>query len=301
MKLRIHSLTFLTIPLLFGFQLTANYYLSTLDSATPDQLTTEARELDPEILQLLSFGNLPTGIDYLTLLTLSDPSLGKVPRGIHPNIYYYLKAIVRMDPLFSELSLLANMLVVIRGDAIGARDLLEQSQDFVRAELPYYSESFKNEFWPNPWQGQIFLAYVNLFELDDLPRAATSFKAAAAMPGSPSYLKHLEHRLNQPGGEHEIGLNLLQFLHKGAKNPVYRDNLEKKFKNLSISYYFFRINFDFQAFLKNQDPVNRSTLLQKFLLSIRSTKNDPWGAELYLNEGHKIVSNTQYEKVFGIK
>jgi hypothetical protein len=305
----------LIIPLMF-MQVKLNQNLVMTDLARVKTLTNEGRRLDPELLKSISFGNLPMAIDYLTLLILGDSDMDKVPKGTHTTSYFYLDAIVALDPMFSEINPLANMLAVLRGDAFGARDLLEKSQDFVRSQLPAYSQKFKDKYWPHPWQGQLFLAYVNIFELDDLPRAAIAFREAAAMPGGPPYLQRLEKKLNRPGGEYDVGLKLLEFMISGARDQRYRESLENKSVNLKVGQFLYKINEAFQRFAASSQ-VTRSTppkplalglaenqklvkLWENFLKTTHTSSIDPWGGQLYIKE-NKIASTTPHEKVFGLE
>ena len=291
----------LLITFLLLIQIKLNQNLSMIGLAWMEPPTTEGKKLDPVLLRILSFGNLPMTIDYLTISLLGDPSIDRVPKGTHPTSYYYLDAIGELDPMFSEINILANMLAVLRGDSLGARELLERSQSFVRDHLSEYSEAFKTKYWPYPWQGLLFLAYVNTFELDNLPRAAKAFREAATMLGAPKYLQRLEKKLNRPGGEYEVGLKLLEFLISGAKDEKYRATLEKRFLDLSISYFLFKINQAFREFTIAR-PNSPSTLLwANFLKSTHTSITDPWGGQLQLNNNGKIISTTPHEKVYGLE
>jgi len=299
MTLVICSLAFLQSKL--------NQSLNRLNIAPINLPGNKEQKIDALLLRTLSFGNLPTIIDGLTIKTLGDANTNKVPKGTHPTSYYDLDAIVALDPMFSEIIPLANMLAVLRGDAPGARDLLVRSQDFVMQHLSTYSEQFKNKFWPHPWLGHLFLGATYLFHLDDLPHAALAFRAASSLPGAPVYLGRLEKRLAQPGGSYDVGVNLLKFQISGAKDEQYRAALEKKLLNLRISQYLFITNRAFTRFLANQ-PKSRfknkeeSNELHALWIRFSSAYStlDPWGGRLSLNDQGKIVSTTPNEKVFSL-
>lgn len=298
-----------TILLLLFTQARLNQNLSRIDLAWIEPPAEGNQKLDPELFRILSFGNLPMIVDSLTIKVLGDPSMDKVAKGTHPFSYFYLEAIAELDPLFSEIVSLANMLTVIRGDGQGARNLLEKSQGFVKNHLPEYTENFRTKYWPQPWLGEIFLGYVNIFELEDLPRGAEAFRRAAAMPGAPSYLHRLEQKLARPGGEYEVGVNLLNFMIKRAKDDRYQDALRIKLRNLSVAQFLFQTNLNFQKFLISlpRSPLinhlkkdKLPALWAKFLTISHTPALDPWGGRLYLNDTNKIVTTTPYEKVFGL-
>ncbi len=298
------------ILLLLFTQARLGQNLSKIDLAWLEPSTQGNRKLDPDLLRILSFGNLPMLVDSLTITVLSDPSMDKVAKGTHPLSYFYLEAIAELDPLFSEIVSLANMLTVIRGDGPGARDLLERSQAFVKNHLSEYSETFKNKYWPRPWLGEIFLAYVNIFELDNIPRAAKAFEEAASMPGVPAYVHRLKQRLALPGGDYDVGVKLLKFMIKGAKDERYLASLETKLLNLSIGQFLFQTNRNFHAFvatLPRSPSIDHSekhdttaALWSRFLKISPTSISDPWGGRLYLNDRNEVTSTTPHEQVFGL-
>jgi hypothetical protein len=297
------------VVLLMSIQIKLNTSLALMEPTWTVPPANEGKRLDPELLKMVSFGRLPMIIDYLLILFLTDPSTTQAPKGIHTASYYYLDAVANLDPMFSEINPLANMLAVLKGDGPGARDLLEKSQQFVKNELKDLPKAFKRKYWPSPWQGLIFLAYVNIFELDDLPRGGQAFIEAASMQGSPSYLKNLEKKLKRPAGEYEVGLSLLQFMMNGAKDEHYRARLENRYLNLSVSYFIFKTNQDFQQFLSTLDRPkmrkllknqNFKDLFEAFLIA-HSLRTDPWGGKLFLNDKNRVASTTPREKIFGLE
>jgi hypothetical protein len=82
---------------------------------------------------------------------------------------------------------------------------------------------------------------------------------------------------------------------------------------LSVMQYLFNINNSFQDFLarKKFPPKRsidseelhsmRSKLWRDFLVANGSSDLDLWGGALSLNSDGKIVTSTEYQKVFGLE
>ncbi|MEK6578711.1 MAG: hypothetical protein AABZ55_05745, partial [Bdellovibrionota bacterium] len=201
---------------------------------------------DPTLFKVVSFGQTPVAVDWLWIKAISDPGISHVIKGTHPKVYYDLDLATEIDPPFRELYWVgAHLLAVIRDDGEGARDLLRKGEAFRKTLLPKYTKEFQEKYWPNTWQLPLLLAYVELFELKNIRTAALSFKDAAAIEGSPSYLASLVRRFEKPGGEFEVGLRLLKFMHSGAKDPRVLDELERKMESLEVASYLFHLNRDF--------------------------------------------------------
>ena len=245
----------------------------------------QGAKIDPQVSRFLTFGHSLTVADWALIRALLDPSLERVPKGTYSQPFYLYDFASDLDPAFFGLYFAgSSLLAVARHDGLGARDLLEKGERFLKEELPQYPNAFKDRFWGRPWLIPFNLAYVFLFELDDLPRAASAFGEAAVMPGSPRYLTHFKERLEKPGGKYEVGLGLISFLRKGAKDDRVREELDRKLRDLQVAKYIFDIQLQFNS-------LKRSSISGK----------DPWGGALYLNEQGQVATTTFYESVFGLK
>jgi len=269
------------------------------------------QKLDPELFKVLTFGHLPAAIDWLWMTCLVDPEQGPAKVGEHPLLYYKLDLATDLDPAFHEVYMTGgNALAIIRNDGSGARDLLVKAESFVQRELSSYPASFVERYWHNHWDIEVLLAYVYLFELNDMTNSAAAFRRAAQHPGAPAYVRRLDARLAKPGGEYEVGLKLINFMLTSAADPVLREELERKRQLLFVSQYLFGLNQSFLAYLKTQPSyLNRhnlsrgemQALWKQFLQVSRTQEQDPWGGRLELTDTGKIDTSTPHGKVFGLE
>lgn len=279
------------------------------DLANHEEVLAEQKKMDPGLFRVLSFGHLPAAIDWLWIRCLGDFSLKKVPPGVHPSLFYDVDLLTDLDPAFADAYIGGgHLLSVIRGDDRGARDLLLKGLSFVKNELPGYPASFKEEYWKYPWQVSVLLAYVYLFGLEDMPRAAESFREASRFENAPAYTVRLEKKLSAPGGNYEVGLNLLSFMMLGTDDPRILDRLKSKYYNLKIGYYLFQLNRSFEEFQRKQGDQrtrqaqkSKAELWIKYLKKVHPTETDPWGGRIYLSPEGKVASTTEHEKVFGLE
>lgn len=293
-------LFFLTLLTIQAF---ASHSLKDLYPPPPAVKEEQANRWDPGLFRAITFGQTIAAIDWLWIQVLMDPRIDHVPPGVHPTIYYNLDLITDLDPEnFSSYQAGTNLLAIVRNDSTGAEKLIKKGERFRKEELPSFPERFKSDVWRASWQVPLLLAYVELFELDDLVQASGAFQEASKVPGSPEYLKSLTHRLEVPGGEYEVGLRLLNFLMKQhASDEKVLKELNAKRDSLFIGQYVFDLNHEFGSFLKvNPKGKASEEWFHKFLKESRLKGVDPWGGRLFLNDQGRIVTSTIHQKVFGL-
>jgi hypothetical protein len=240
-------------------------------------------EYNPELFKVMSFGQLPAVIDWMWIKTLEDPVITHVAQGTHPAIFYTLDLITDLDPAFMPAYAPGAVLVsVIRDDGPGALKLLLKGEEFRKTKLPSYDARFRAEHWPREWQVPLLLAYVYLFDMDDMPHAAEAFKAAEQVEGSPYYLKDLIQKLEKPDGQFEVGLRLLGFMISSTKDPDAQERFRDRLESLKISQFLHEMN---EKHLKHE-PL---------------PKLDPWGGALSITSDGKVTTSTPHRKVFGLE
>lgn len=295
----------------FLFQAGLNTQLRSMEVAVVQPAVGYHRRWDPKVFRILSFGHLQVAVDWLWLELLIDPEIDHVPKGMHPSFYYVADFVTDLDPAFFEAYRVgANILSVIRDDGIGARDLLLKARRFAGNDLASYPESFRDGYWRGAWNLSMLLAYVYLFDLNDMPHASEAFQEAASQPGAPKYLLHLSERLKAPGGEYEVGIKLLGFMADQATDNRVKERLEKQRAALYISQYFFDLNRLFREFLGREPAYHASgkvefrklnALWLRFMREKRTLLKDPWGGAISLDASGRIVTTTQHEKVLGLE
>ncbi len=271
----------------------------------------EGSQWTPEVFRALSFGHLPLAVDWLLIRFLVSSGHLKALASQHSPAFYDLSLAADLDPAFYELYTAgANLLTVVLNDPIGAKGLLEKGNGFRKRELlTSYPEDFRRRYWFAAWRIPLILAYVNLFELENLPEAARAFREASEVPGSPDYLRSLYERLVKPGGEYEVGLRLLAFMIDSAPGEEARAKLTTKRDSLFVGQFVFHLNHEFLSFLNTLPEYQRkhdlktsemNRFFEKFLSETGTQRLDPWGGTIKLDLTGKIVTSTPHERVMGL-
>lgn|GEM_PF-772831 len=294
----------------FVIQVTALSTLKKLDTSWVEPPAEKIEKWSPDLFRTFSFGQVMSGIDLIWLRVLQDDAISHVHEGLHPAVYYDLDLATDLDPAFLQAYIGgANLLAVIRDDGPGARDLLLKGEKFRTENIPDYPENFKKRHWSGASSLSMLLAYTYLFELNDMLNAKKYFNVASQLPGSPTYVQNLVRRLDAPGGEYEVGMKLLDFLAKDAKDDRTQEGFDKKKKSLFLGELLFQINNSFtQDLLKNKIPAHAkqdSNLMSRYWADFctrnHKPQHDPFGGKLAWDPvAQKIVSSTPHQKVFGL-
>jgi hypothetical protein len=267
------------------------------------------RRWDPRVFRVLSFGHLPATVDWLWIQTLADSSLTRYSAGVHPKLYYNLDLLTDLDPVFfAAYAAGANLLAVIRDDGIGSRDLVLKGIRFSQSGLLEYSKQFRDRYWSHTWQLHVLLAYIDLFELNDLPGASVAFREAAQYPGVPDYVRSLAKRFEIRGEEYSIGLNLLRFMIEQSKDEAVKTRLAEQAKSLEVARFLFQVNEEFsryRASLKNA-ATGSAAAWERFVRQRTGQAGggikDPWGGVLRVDSfSDRVISTTLHDKVMGLE
>jgi hypothetical protein len=286
---------------LMGAMFSLSHALFRMRLELPQVAPGAAAKKDPALYEVLSFGHLPALVDWVWITTLAETELIRPPKGTHSQLFYDLEVLADLDPLFAEIYTVgANLLAVVQDDGLGAKVLLDKGESFRKERLPSMPESYKQSYWAHSWQIPILLGYTHLFELADMPSAAKNFLEAATLPGVPAYVLRLQKRLEQPGGEYEVGMKLLNFLISTTVDPKIREGYEKKRANLFVAQYLHDLNLEWAKFRGAHKAQGIERAWAEFRREARITTTDPWGGTLSIAPGGKIASTTPYEKVFSL-
>jgi hypothetical protein len=284
-------------------QVSLNLHIGRINKVTLPSQAETAHRWDPRLFKMISFGHLPTAIDWMWIQILLDSNISHVAKGTHPAVFYTLDLITDLDPInYSAYRAGANLLAVIRDDGPGARDILEKGERFRKEKLASYPAKLQENYWQYSWGIPYLLAYVYMFELQDIPHAAVAFREAALLPGSPPFLQSVLKRLQSPGGEYEVGLRLLNHMIQGEKNEDAKEELIKKRNSLVVGQFLFDLNHSFQNFLqvRSRVPGSIQSKFEAYLKSTSYSSRDPWGGVLSVTQEGRIVTSTPHNKVFGL-
>lgn len=292
---------FFLISLGFGQQLTKL-------ASHPTQVTKELqREWDPQIVRLFSFGFLPVSIDWLWLESVMDVSQLPTPNGTHSSLYYTIDLLTSLDPSFYFAYVAgAHLLTVYRSDPLGAKELLLKARGFRDSELTRYSQHFQDDYWADAWNISVLLAYVDLFELNDLPSAGEHFRDAARFASAPAYVHQMSNRLSKPGGIYEVGDRLLEFMIRKEKasrmDPKVMVRLKEQREALKVKRYLFSMSQALQEFLKRKGSVSLTQdVWSSFLMEKKLSEFDPWGGTLRFSSDAKVLTTTPHQNVMNLE
>ena len=251
------------------------------------------REHNLKAAQLMSFSFLPQLADWYWMLCLTDPEIYHVLKGEHPQIYYDLKLIAALDPAWFEVYYYgANLTAVLRDDGPGALSLLQDADQFMHSDLPTRGLEFQKRFWPRPWRIPVLKAYVYLFELGDLPSAATEFRRAATYPDAPEYVRKLEIKLQDPAGIFDACIRVTRVMLDSAVGGA-KVKQTRQLESLIVLKYLAQIRREFER-SREKD----------FGVYLRKAGNgaalDPWGGHLSLLPDGSIDTTTPYAPVLGL-
>ncbi|HUP57778.1 MAG TPA: hypothetical protein VM598_10025 [Bdellovibrionota bacterium] len=305
------SRLFLAAGVLLTAQWALNMELKTLEGAWLEPPQERDSHWNPVLFKALSFGQVAASVDWLWMKVLQDPSMIKVTRGTHAGIFYDLDLATDLDPAYLDAYTSgANLLAVIRDDIEGARHLLLKAERFRKEELPKYSEFFQKTFWQGAWYPAFILAYIHIFEMQDIPGGAAAFEEAARIPGVPDFVPRLTERFKKRGGHYEVGIKLIGFMIESTKQDEFKAEMTRKRDSMIVGQYVFQINDEFSFFLRAQPGYReqQSVPVQKLKVywdRFRQQKNlparDPWGGALSISPEGRVVTSTRYERVFGLE
>ncbi len=307
-----HSLkkkvAFIGLLFIVFIQAYLNQTVSRMDLLWLEPPAERQQRFDPLLYQTLTFGYLPTGIDWILIQCLVDTTMNQVLPGKHSLFYYQLELLTDLDPGFFDAYYLGGtLLAVIQHDGQGAKNLLLKAENFFKNQLSSYPEKFRFQYWSHPWTLNILQAYVHLFLLGEMHEAASYFSKAAQYSDAPVYLSRLVKKFLKVGGEYEVALNLVEFLARATKDPRVVDEHRHKYQELLKAKYLFDFNQSFLDFRIRQKARahkidnNRNDDWKNFLNSKHLTGLDPWKGQLSLGQDGKIQTTTHHEAVFGLE
>jgi hypothetical protein len=295
--------------MLFGGQIFINLRLQAEAVQVRQKITDETQfRLNPKLAKIMSFQNVASLIDLLWIRALQDDQIttrAVWEKGHHPSLFYSLDLLTDLDDLnYMAFTSGSRLLTVVRNDNEGALQILTKGREAQKTTVAGLPQSIKERIWANEWEIPLLIGYVYLFELKDLPSASSYLSEASQLPGAPFYLRQMGERLKKKDGVYEVGLRLLDFQLKLAKDDSSREELEKKRDSVLLSRYLFQQSLDFKDYLeKNRLPFKPpfEDLWKRYIHERNLTGNDPEGGLLSVDSNGKVQTTTPYEKVLGLE
>jgi len=304
-KSKTYSLALLTVlgVCLFGI-IVANGSLTRISARnrvveSPDSAKSASFRWHPELYRLLSFGHVPSAVDWLLIRFLLDSNLVKVKNDQETETFRVLNLATELDPAFQMLYTAGgNYLVVARDDRVGALRLVEKGERFLLDRLPTYSTSFREEHWPNSWRIYLIKGYLYLLEFQDGKRAAEAYSHMGDYADAPEAVKIMARNNQTPEGQFNLAANSIKLLRKWQEdNPKMLAELDLKEKYLLTGKDLVIWNRKFREMLAGGRP-NLSSFL-RFRVTIGIPANDRLGGEIFLNSVGQIDTRTPKVPVLG--
>lgn len=277
----------------------------------PSSLEAFQQKKNPLFYRIISFGHLPSVANALWIRAFLEQDLVHVPQGFHPQSFFDLMLLVELDPEnFSAYVDGASYLSIVRSDSIGAEQLLQKGQNFRKNILPAYSKQFQEEHWSSQWAIPFYLAYLNLFEFNQVSQAALYYKETAQIPGVPPLIQRYGGFFETTKDQYKSGLRILNYLIRISVDPTVKRKLKKKRQSLFVGLYLYDLNASFRNFLRQEKTYRKRAVIErKFLQKLwkkfarisHIPKTDPWGGKLYLSESGEILSTTPQEFDLGME
>lgn len=276
-----------------------------LEAAWVPQAPDEAAyRWNSRFVEAVSIGFSTLIADISWMRALQDSAVGAVAAGHHASIFHDFDLATDLDPGFFEVFAYGSVLLSIaRRDAAGALKLLNKGERVRTEERDRYPEWFWKKYWYHEWAIPMQIAYVELFEFENLPRASTAFRKSAAAPGSPPYLRSLAKRLSTRPGVLEVAERLLRFQIDQARRlerPRAEARLKGKLAELRVIRFVERVNREYAEFAP---PGKRSDEDQfgRFLKEKGYSGRDPAGGGLFLADDGSVRTTTRTGKVLGLE
>lgn len=288
--------------------ITAQAFLNTrirdLDTAWVEPPREGEMRWNPQLFRALVMNQSAAATDWLWMRACQDPAYAWVKQGEHPPAYYDLDLASELDPAFYDLYYYGGgLLTVVRNDNPGALEILGKGEKFRKNDLPGFSEEFKKRYWKEAWTVPMLLAYIYMFEINDINKAADILSEVAKIERAPAHLGLLAKRMGTFEGRVEVGMRMLDtFIERTADEAVKEKFLLKK-KALVLTKYMYGINKAYVEFVHSYGKgkaVSGPGLWSAFISRYQGAIRDPFGGELSVDGSGKVVTSTPFERVFGL-
>lgn len=250
----------------------------------------------PLLFRMLSFGQIPSSVDYLLLRFITDDVTAKVSDGRETEVYRILDLATEIDPAFMPLYTGgANFLAIVRNDKNGAVNLMLKGERFLENQLKDYPDSFKDRFWPDRWRIDFILGYLYLFELDRFDLAMKSYSKMEPYPGLPESLALKVANARSIAGQSHFALNSIEILKKwNADDPRILEELEVRRKTVIENVRLLKWNELFlNERLKRSKKRDLASFFTEFKRIHQIPDRDELGGVISLAPDGEIQSTTR--------
>jgi hypothetical protein len=203
------------------------------------------------------------------------------------------------------------LLSVIRDDDRGAEEIVLRGVEVQKKldEKPL-GPKFDDRFWDQKWKLPFLLGYIELFEIQNLNRAADAYGSAAREAGAPPFLASLSERLSSVSGSVEVGMRVLNQMAVGAEDISTQRKIEKQKKDLYLLGFLVELRQKFHEYVHNRKEFRgklkiEKDKLEKVFLEFSKRERldgfDPFGGKVFLDPKGVIQSTTPHDKIMGLE
>lgn len=267
---------------------------------SPDSELSASFRWHPELYRLLSFGHVPSSVDWLLIRFLTDGNLAKAGGDrTTTETFRILDLATELDPAFVELYVSgANFLAVARDDRVGALRLVEKGERFLTGAFPGYPEAFRRERWPNAWRIYLTKGYLYLIEFQDARRAAEAYSRMGDFPDAPEGVKRMARNNRSPEGQFNLAANSLKVLrHLHEDDPEFQRDVERRERFLLTARDLVVWNRKFREAVGKRSATAAD--FERFRKTYAVPSRDRLGGEIFLNPAGRVDTRTEKMPVLG--
>lgn len=259
----------------------------------------------PDLYRMLSFGQIPSSVDWLLIRFLTDTNLSKIDNKTdktETELSRVLNLATEIDPAFFSLYTAgSNFLAVARNDRFGALRLILKGDRFLRERYPNYPEKFRETHWGSPWRIRMILGYIYLVEFQDMKNASEVYRELGEMRDVPVFIKSLAASTQTVEGQFRVAINTLEVIRAWYReDPVMLEELTRKRGYLLLGRALYEWNRDFPKVTANRKGEPLAERFARFRIERKIPDRDAFGGKIFLTETGLIDTETKGATIFGI-
>lgn len=246
----------------------------------------------PQQARLMSLGYATLVADYYWVKSLQYYMDPNQTQNRYKNLADFLEVVVGVDPDYEYAYKFAGLSIPFDTGRFHHVNTLRSTRFLERGVARF----------PQNWQLRFLLAYNYLNYHHQPSKAAVQLEAAAALPGSPTYLKAFAARVYAVGGELDRALEFAKGLAQTSTDPETKQMMEARVTELQVEKELRRIEASARAFKEQKGtfPTLEELIASGFEKPPAGYSLDPTGvAKSELNTQRMILYEDPNQKGFG--
>jgi hypothetical protein len=255
----------------------------------------------PVLYRLLSFGHVPSAVDWLLIRFVVDSNLSRVKSDSEETeVYRIINLATELDPAFYSLYTAgAHFLAIVRNDRVGALKLVEKGRRFLREELPKAPERLQETYWELSWRIPLIRGYLYLMEFQDAAKAAEAYSEMKDYYGVPWPLRKMAENNKTIDGQFNLAINSIAIFRKWEReNAVFQEELNRKESLLLIARDLMTWNRELRRLHRRKVLTDREW--RQFREKMNIPERDRMGGTFHLRDGIWVDTTTEKVPTLGI-